>query len=155
MQRVDWWNLFFMFFFVALVWFAYQLLGTLGRIPSGITIWDTAVLALASFRLTRLVVYDSITQWVRDLFADAAPRTAAGTLRTLVNCPWCIGLWFALVVATTFFAWPESWFMIFVAALGGLASLVQIAANLLGWSAEFKKRATIGPAERDIGSKCG
>lgn len=156
MRHIDWWNVLFSILFVFLMIIGYQLVVQYGSAPFYISPWDAFILAMASFRLTRLVVYDSITHWFRALVETATPRTFLGTVRTLVNCPWCVGLWFALVVSVVYFAWPEAWFFIFVIALGGAASVFQLIANLIGWNAEFKKRATlIHGQEHDQGSKCG
>ena len=102
-----------------------------------------ALMALAVFRLVRLTTYDIITQFVRDWFVGADPRTLPGTLGALINCPWCTGLWYAFIVAFAYFATPYSWFVIFVLALAALGSFFQVLANLIGWHAEGKKRETL------------
>lgn len=138
-KRIDWWSIFFSLFFVYLMYFGYRIVIVDGGVPQYISVWDATIMTLATFRLTRLVVYDSITKWLRDLFEDAETFTFLGTIKILVNCPWCMGLWFALVVATAYFTSPFLWFFIFVLALGGTASFIQTLANLVGWSAEYKK----------------
>lgn len=143
-KRIDWWNIYFTLFFIILTYIAYRLIVISGSVPHSVSLWDAVIMALATFRLTRLVVYDAITRWFRAYFADGEEYTLAGTVRTLVNCPWCVGLWFALVVATAYFIWPPLWFFIFVLALGGAATFVQLLANLTGWSAEYKKRLVKG-----------
>jgi hypothetical protein len=155
MPRIDVWNILFMLFFVLLTYVGYEIVLTSGHLPLWISPWDMFILALATLRLTRLVVYDSIMLWFRDLFEPAAPYSFLATIRTLVNCPWCTGLWFALVVSVVFFAWPQLWFFIFILALGGAATMLQIATNWLGWNAEHTKRATVASSERDYGGKCG
>lgn len=138
-KRIDWWNIFFSLFFVVFVYAAFEILVRSGTAPQSVSIWDAFLMMLATFRLTRLVVYDAITRWFRNLFADGEEFTFMGTIKTLVNCPWCVGLWFAVVVTAAYFITPLSWFFIFILALGGAATVVQLAANLLGWSAEYKK----------------
>lgn len=138
-KRIDWWSIFFSLFFVYLMYFGYRIVIVDGGVPQYISVWDATIMMLATFRLTRLVVYDSITKWLRDLFEDAETFTFLGTIKILVHCPWCMGLWFALVVATAYFTSPFLWFFIFVLALGGMASFIQVLANLVGWSAEHKK----------------
>lgn len=142
-KRIDWWNLIFIFIFVGLTYCAYRLVLGAGNVPQSVPLIDAVLMAFATFRLTRLATYDAITEWFRNFFADARPHTLFGTIKTLVNCPWCVGLWFALIVATAYFVWPLSWFFIFVLALGGVATLVQLLANLLGWSAEYKKQKVL------------
>lgn len=73
-----------------------------------------ALLALACYRVTRLVVTDELTQPLRDrvlrrwpptnrplLGFDGQPRPDTGRLApswqvTLVNCSWCVGVWTSL-----------------------------------------------------------
>lgn len=158
MSRIDWWNVFFTLFFIALTFLAYRILIETGSAPQEISLWDATIMALATFRLTRLVVYDAITKWFRLCFEHGEERTFVGTIKTLINCPWCMGLWFALVVATSYFIWPPLWFFIFVLALGGAATLMQLTANFTGWSAEYKKRMVqnITPKEGEHpGGTCG
>lgn len=139
-RRIDWWNLFFIFFFMYLMYLGFRLAEGVSGAITAISVWDTIIMALAIFRLTRLTVYDSITQWIRDLFEEGKPRTFLGTVKTLINCPWCTGLWFSLVVVVAYVTSPFLWFFIFVLALSGLATFIQLLANLVGWSAEYKKQ---------------
>lgn len=157
LSTIDWWNLFFTGFFVFLVYIAFLIVVERGVVPGSISLWDTVIMALAAFRLTRLVVYDSIMRWFRDLFEDSAPRTFMGTIKTLVNCPWCMGLWFALIVGTAYFVAPVLWFFVYVLALAALATLIQLTANLIGWSAELKKRTVLSASNSNQSSSgtCG
>ena len=45
--------------------------------------------ALATFRLTRLLVEDKIAEPVRDRLAE----DAEGRLAYFVTCPWCVSVW--------------------------------------------------------------
>ena len=67
------------------------------------------------------------------------PRELPRLPRTLINCPWCTGLWFALVVVFAYHATPIAWYAILVLALASAASFLQLLANLVGWHAEAKK----------------
>lgn len=142
-KRIDWWNLAFSLFFILLMYWGYTIVTTFDGVPRSVSVWDATLMTLATFRLTRLAVYDSITRWVRDFFDDAKEFTFFGTIKTLVNCPWCMALWFALIVATAYFTSPFLWFFIFVLALGGAASFIQIVANGVGWSAEHRKKKVL------------
>lgn len=150
------WQFFFSMFFVGLVALFVGVLVRLGELPTSVTFFDATLITLATFRLTRLFVYDPITRWVRDLMVDkevvseeplssvtirkpviAGPRR---TLHELVSCPWCFGVWAALLTSFTYFATPYAWYPIFVLAIAGVASVLQIGANLIGWYAEGRKR---------------
>jgi len=155
-QKIDWWNIAFSVFFVFLLYVAFRLVTQSGVTASGISLGDTIIMALATFRLTRLMVYDSITKWVRNLFEDGKPMTFIGTAKTLVNCPWCMGLWFALIVTTVYFTAPILWFFMFVLALSAIASVMQISANAIGWSAEYKKQMVLRTrGDKPTAGTCG
>lgn len=162
------WNILFSVLFLAAAFFAYAWLVAERGVPTYIPVWDAVLLALATFRLTRLFVYDHITQFVRDLFLDVhtgesgtlvREKPATGPRRTvaaLLGCPWCFGVWAAFVVAYFYYLTPYAWFFLFALALAGVGTLIQILANLIGWSAEFKKRTVEGPgANGQHSGTCG
>lgn len=116
---------------------------------------DMAIMALAIFRLTRLATYDVITKFIRDAVAPAPRDSFLGTFSELLNCPWCTGLWFAFFVVFAYYLTPLAWPVILVLALAGAASLVQVFANLVGWSAEERKRRVLALADSPSRTTCG
>ena len=138
-MRIHPWNFFFSLFFAALVLMGTWYLAVSRLIFYDVPFRDLLLLALAIFRLIRLFSYDIITQFIRDWFIDAPKNSLRHTLGALVNCPWCTGLWFSFIIVFFYFATPFSWPIILILALAALASLFQILANLIGWSAEVKK----------------
>jgi len=145
-------SLLFAAFFLGLMWVLYRVNGTL---PTAIPPFDAFLIALATFRLTRLFVYDKITRFVRDLFVRYEEvyseqgitylephQPGGGPLRTmseLLACPWCFGVWAALVVTFFYYLTPLAWFPIFVVAAAGVGTLFQLIANMIGWAAENGK----------------
>ena len=107
----------------------------LGAVPP----FDALLLALASFRVTRLVVYDKISRWFRDLFDDPRGYGLRHTIHDLLNCPWCIGFWSALLLVVLYFTQDWAWSVIFFLAVAGVGSMVQLYANQVGWRAENLK----------------
>lgn len=117
--------------------------------------FDFMLIILATFRLTRLLVYDKIMEFFRDWFCKIEERKnldgttelvrtkyERGPLRTvsdLLDCPWCTSLWFSLFVTFFYFLHPLFWFVILVLAVAGVAAVVQVTANLVGWKAELAK----------------
>lgn len=149
------WNFLFSIFFIAVLiaalWAIYRVRGSF---PTSVPLADSILMAFAAFRITRLVVYDKITRWFRELFADTREFERDGkiwvdvqpfacgmrhTIYDLLQCPWCIGIWGALVVAVAYFIFPWAWFVIFFLALAGAGSLLQVIANGIGWRAENLK----------------
>lgn len=151
------WNFVFSVLFAVLLWGAGRsLYVTYGGLPQGIDVFDAILVALAVFRVTRLLVYDKITRWFRELFMHrrTIPATgsspayvelmaySSGPLRTiyeLLRCPWCIGVWAALVVVYAYFMYNWAWYVILILAIAGAASWLQLLTNGIGWRAEMSK----------------
>ncbi len=108
----NFWNFIFSLFFLAVLCAAANYMkevrgGYLVSVPP----FDALLMALATFRITRLVVYDKITRWFRDLFLGS--NSFASTIRDLLGCPWCIGIWASLIVVFCYFIFSWAWFVIF------------------------------------------
>jgi hypothetical protein len=139
-MKFHFWHTFLSIFFIVVAVLAIMWLDALGRLASWIPLTDFVLMALAVTRLVRLTTYDTITSFIRDWFKGADPESFRGSLGTLINCPWCTGLWFALVVVFFYFLSPYSWYGILILALASTGSMFQLFANWLGWAAESKKR---------------
>ncbi|MES2203302.1 MAG: DUF1360 domain-containing protein [Patescibacteria group bacterium] len=135
------WNFIFSVFFVLVLagslWLMQYMRG--GYLVS-VSPFDTLLMAFATFRITRLVVYDRIADWFRALFAR--PGGFFETVQNLLDCPWCIGVWAGLIVTVCYFIFPWAWSIIFFLALAGMGSLLQVIANGIGWRAEQLKKTT-------------
>jgi hypothetical protein len=139
-MRFHFWHTALSLFYAALAALAIWWLAGQGDLFYPVPLGDFLLMALAIMRLVRLATYDNITAFVRAWFAECDPHSLLGSFGTLINCPWCTGLWFSLVVVFFYFLTPYAWFAILILALASAASLSQLAANALGWSAEAKKR---------------
>ena len=145
-MRFHFWHTVLSLFFAALAVWAYLWLSASGHLATFIPAGDFFLMVLAILRLVRLFTYDTITQFMRDWFVGANPRSFLGSMGTLVNCPWCTGLWFSLIVVFFYFATPIiAWYAILVLALSSLAAMLQMTANYIGWSAEAKKQECRSP----------
>jgi hypothetical protein len=146
-MRIHFWNTILSLFYAGLVLTATWWLFVSGRIFYEVPFRDLILIALAIFRLVRLFTYDIITKFIREWFVGAKETSLAGTLGALLNCPWCTGLWFSLIVVFGYFASAYAWPIILILALAGLASFFMTLSNWIGWMAEAKKlevRATYG-----------
>lgn len=150
-MRFHFWHTVFSVFFMLMAVLAVIHLDSKDLLPTWISTFNFILLVLATFRLTRLFVYDNITAFIRGWFYGQPKTTFLGTLGTLINCPWCMGMWFAFFVSYFFFLTPYAWFFILALAVGGLATAVQIGCNLLGWSAEQAKQKTTGGGSHTCG----
>ncbi len=138
------------FFLILLTIMTFGLIASRGIFP--IDVAQFALLSLAVFRLIRLFVYDSITQFFRDWFLKLEYRDdgsierskhefgLARTVSDILSCPWCSGVWIGTPYIFMFFMFPyPMYFITIVLALTAVASMLQIIANLIGWQAESMK----------------
>jgi len=68
---------------------------------------DLAVDALASYRLTKLVRDDMITEPLREAVHERVGDPAESKLAYLVNCPWCLSIWFGAGLVILRWRWPK------------------------------------------------
>ncbi|WP_449539509.1 DUF1360 domain-containing protein [Ferdinandcohnia sp. Marseille-Q9671] len=106
------------------------------------TIFEFILLGLASFRLTRLLVFDKITEFIRRPFHEVIVEElpdgnveeyiqlkGSGLRRwigELLSCYWCTGIWstiFLYVIYTLYLPLSEPLILIF--AIAGLAAIIE------------------------------
>jgi len=103
---------------------------------------DLCLLVFASFRLTRLVVYDTITEFLRAPFHETVAETLEdGSTETyieikgsgirywigeLLSCHWCTGIWSTAILYAGYEILPViSMPIITLFAIAGMASIIQ------------------------------
>ncbi|ARA97460.1 MULTISPECIES: DUF1360 domain-containing protein [Geobacillus] len=100
------------------------------------------LLCLASFRLTRLIVYDTITNWLRQPFHEWVEEELPdgrkevflvlkgnGVRRwfgELLSCYWCTGIWCAAFCYAGITLWPGVFQpLIVLLAIAGGAAIIE------------------------------
>ncbi|TES54764.1 DUF1360 domain-containing protein [Halalkalibacterium halodurans] len=110
---------------------------------------ELVILSLATFRLTHLIVFDEIFEWVRGLFlttyekkdeqgqeyllVEPKGRGVRKFIGKIISCYWCTGIWMAAFLLTGFFLWPTTFtfFTIFL-AIAGIASFLEAIVQRMG-----------------------
>jgi hypothetical protein len=145
------WNFVFGAFFSILVVMGAIILETESRIPlRELTLTDYALMTLATWRLTRLVVCDTIMKFFREQFYDlvkdgkgyALEKPVTGPRRTLADltsCSWCFGMWSAAMVTFFYLITPYAAFPVMLLSLSAVGSFLLILGNLVGHKAEQLK----------------
>lgn len=145
------WNFIFMSFFVGLIVMGSIILETEARINyKDLTLIDYLVLAFATYRLTRLIVNDSITKFFREQFWDTKEvrgkvmlvKPESGPRRTiadLVSCAWCFGAWSAAMVTFFYLLTSYAQFPVLLLAIAGAGTWLHQLAQLTGYRAERAK----------------
>ncbi|WP_332694813.1 DUF1360 domain-containing protein [Halalkalibacter lacteus] len=107
----------------------------------GIDWIDLVILILASYRLTRLIVFDEITSFIRRPFLSVSyQENEAGQLvesiefkgkglrywfGVLLSCHWCVGIWSSLGVVLLYFYFPLFNLLLIILAVAGAAAFIQ------------------------------
>lgn len=118
----------------------------MSHVPTG---WQFVLLALAAFRVTRLVGWDDITDKLRHKLLSKPvmiTRTVGGeptrsrtpvpdrvwrtnVVARMVRCPWCLGWWVCLAWWAAWIVWPHG--TLIAATPWALAALVGLVSKNL------------------------
>ncbi len=113
----------------------------LSYIVRDMPLWATTLVAIfAVFRLIRLVTYDKVTNFIRHWFRKGHFESFRYGVHELLSCPWCSGMWISLVFVPFVYHSDFIRFFAVIFAISGVATLIQLLANTIGWRAEYTKR---------------
>lgn len=70
-----------------------------------ITFLAIVILSLAVFRVTRLLIEDTILEPLREKTIFKMHPTDS-KIRELFTCPWCVGFWLSVMSVGMFYLWP-------------------------------------------------
>ncbi|MED3623140.1 DUF1360 domain-containing protein [Bacillus thermocopriae] len=105
-----------------------------------ITFMNLLILSLASFRLTRLIVFDKITEFLRKPFFDEVIEENSGDIEIyytpkqsgwkrfvgeLLSCYWCTGIWSTVGIVGMYYLSPVFTPVILILAIAGAASILE------------------------------
>ena len=150
------WSFVFSLFYLFLLIMGAIILHTETRIPfAELTLIDFTLVTLATWRLTRLFVYDSVTRFVREQFLDVVkvgrgyrlekPKNGPRrVLNELFSCPWCFGVWAATFVVFFYLITPYAYFPVLLLAVAAVGTFLQLVANLVGHQAARLKDENAG-----------
>ena len=107
-----------------------------------ITFLQLVLLSLASFRLTRLLVFDKITEFIRTpFFREINEENEYGEMEVyylpkekgvkkffgeLLSCYWCTGIWTSTGIVCISLLYPDHSFpIILILGIAGFASIIE------------------------------
>lgn len=98
------------------------------------------ILVFASFRITRLLVFDSITDWIRrpfhktieevnengeiETFIEIKGKGLQAFIGELLSCHWCTGIWVSALVLAFYLYVPVVIPLLIIFAISGAAALL-------------------------------
>jgi hypothetical protein len=133
------WNLVSMFVFIIVLIIIGILLDNHGLDIKEIRILDLLLICIATYRMIRLVVYDRIFKIARDLMRSFKGSGLGDSLVTIMTCPWCAGIWIALLNIPIFYLVPFGDLFIYVMSIAGISTFLQLGSNIAGLVAENKQ----------------
>lgn len=104
---------------------------------------ELIIISLASFRLTRLIVFDKITEFLRSPFFEEeieinesgeeevyyVPKKGfvVGFIGELLSCHWCTGVWSSIAVCILYYFFPNyATPILLILAVAGIASIIEV-----------------------------
>jgi hypothetical protein len=88
-----------------------------------VTLVEFLVLGLATYRLTRLITTDNITEPIRERIWDKYPPQST-RLGYLITCDWCSSIWVASIVIPSAMIIPVLVYVYAVFAVSAIAGLL-------------------------------
>ena len=136
-QAWNFWSAFIFFGLVVLVGF---LLENKGVDIEELTLKEAILIVLASYRMTRILVFEKIFKYFRDVLKKRESLYLIGTFSSIITCPWCAGVWVTLTIIVFYFLVPYGALLVYVLALAGVASIVILYSNIMHMKTESKQR---------------
>jgi hypothetical protein len=134
------WNFWSAFVFFGALLLVGYLLQKKGVDITRITFKEALIIVLATYRMTRIVVFEKIFKYLRDVLRRREDFYLVGTLSSIITCPWCAGVWVTLVIIVFYYLVPYGVLLVYVLALAGVASMVILLSNLLHMHTEGRQR---------------
>ena len=134
------WNFWSAFAFFGLVVLVGYLLEKKGINIEEVTLKESIVIILASYRMTRILVFEQIFKYFRDVLKKREDLYLIGTLYSIITCPWCAGVWVTLTIIVFYYIVPFGNLLAYVLALAGIASIVILYSNMMHMKTEHKQR---------------
>jgi hypothetical protein len=137
-QQKSWNFLATLFYILCLVALGFGL-KSIGVTKEDFDIGDIVLMSIATYRLTRILVFDKIFKLFRDFLKSRDNLHVFYVIREIITCPWCAGVWVALIVAALYFMVPFGDIFIILLTISGIASFLVVSVNFLGLSTEEKQ----------------
>lgn len=138
-RQEKFWNFLATLFFIAMIILLGYGMDKTGKKIEDVRLLDLSMMALATYRLTRILVFDKIFKLLRDFIRSRSRLYLFFVIREIITCPWCAGVWVALVIVVLFFFVPYGKLFIYLMAISGVASFFVVFINNIGLSTEERQ----------------
>jgi len=127
--------------FAALAIFSGILFEELGHRIEDIKIREIVIMVFSAYRLTRLVVYDRIFRLPREIVEAFPDIGFMVSVRSLLTCPWCAGVWASLLAFVFQYLIPYAAYLNLLLAIAGVASFLLISIGRIGKTSTTEEKS--------------
>jgi len=140
MKSEYFWNFIYTIIFLSATYFLGYFLWRYQNFVTQLGVFDFIIISLASYRMTRLLIYDKVLNFLRDKIVNSTSEKGwIVSSRYFLTCPWCAGVWMSLFITSLYLYHDLGKFLAYILAVAGVASFIHITITLLGWIAEERK----------------
>lgn len=125
------WNFASLFIYFGLVAYVGYLLKINGLEITEVSIRDLILITLATYRLVRIIVFEKIFKFFRDFVKSRPSYFVLNTMKFIITCPWCMGVWAVLFTIVFYYFVPYGVLFVYILAISGVASIFVMIANLM------------------------
>lgn len=112
-----------------------------GFIFSDISLLDSVLIILATYRISRMVVYEKVFSFFRYLIKGRIKNGFFNSINNLITCPWCTSVWIGLFLFDIYYMVPYGRYFIYLMVISSIASPLILLSNYLSLqNDELKKR---------------
>ncbi len=134
------WNFVYTIIFLIITTLLAYFLISERHLVQSLSTFDFVILSLAAYRLTRLLVYDKVLNFIRDFIKNSVSESGfIKSSQYFLTCPWCAGIWMSLFITCFYLYSDYGKFFAYILAISGIASFIHITISLLGWISEERK----------------
>jgi len=101
---------------------------------------DAIVLVLATYRISRMIVYEKIFSLVRYFISKNSGKALFASVNNLITCPWCTAVWIALFLFDIYWLVPYGDYFIYIMSISALATPLVMISNALTFRNDILKK---------------
>ena len=102
--------------------------------------YDAVLIILATYRISRMVVYEKVFSYFRFLIKIRTKNGFFNSINNLITCPWCTSVWIALFLLDIFYLVPYGNYFVYIMVISAIASPLILLSNYLSLQNDILKK---------------
>lgn len=109
-----------------------------------ISIIDAVLLILATYRISRMIVYEKVFSYFSYLIRVRSGSSIFNSINNLITCPWCTSVWIALIFFDIYYMVPYGKYLIYLMVISAIASPLILLSNYISLQNDILKKRRDG-----------